>query len=49
MDAIEQKTSSEFLLKNGDILPIRVRDKNKILTSYSDYMFEKKYNKLVKQ
>lgn len=48
MDAIEQETSSEFLLKNGEILPIRVRDKNKILTSYSDYIFEKKYNKLVK-
>lgn len=49
MDAIKQETSSEFLLKNGEILPIRVRDKNKILTSYSDYMFEKKYNKIVKQ
>lgn len=49
MDAIAQETSSEFLLKNGEILPIRVRDKNKILTSYSDYVFEKKYKKLVKQ
>ncbi len=40
MDHISSQEETVFIVKNGDILPINIRNKRQIIQSYRDYIFD---------
>ncbi len=42
MDYISQHENDIFIMRNGDKLPINIRNKKKVISDYMNYMFEKR-------